>query len=337
MLFSPFNNESYSQRSTGLNETPIYEFGYGLSYTNFSYSNLQIIANASAPAYTAASGTTSSAPSYGVISNNTADYQFPAGFHQVPFYIYPYLNASTLSGASQDPQYGINYTFPSGAYDSSPQPILPAGGASGGNPRLYDILFTVTATIKNTGSVAGEEVAQLYVSLGGPNDPVVALRQFDKLPIPAGGEATFSAQLTRRDLSNWDTVAQDWFVSKYRKTVFVGSSSRRLPLSGVLDIAGTAGGIGSSGGNGTSSSYSSGSGSGSASVSGGVSGSGSVTVSGGVSGSGSATASGHVSGGIVSGSGSASGTTCITPSVTWAPEYNGSWAGPHKPGWTTTW
>lgn len=231
-----------------LNETPVYEFGYGLSYTTFSYSNLQVTANASAPAYTPASGQSSAAPTFGSISNTTADYEFPTGFHAVFSYIYPYLNGSTLSAASQDPQYGINYTFPAGSSDSSPQPVLAAGGAPGGNPRLYDVLFTVTATVTNTGSVEGEEVPQLYVSLGGPNDAKVALRQFDKFSVAPGASATFTAQLTRRDLSNWDTVAQDWFVSEYTKTVYVGSSSRKLGLSAVLDIAGSSGAVGSSSG-----------------------------------------------------------------------------------------
>lgn len=231
----------YSQFFTGLNETPVYEFGFGLSYTNFSYSNIQVTANSSAPAYTPNTGSTTSAPIYGSISNSTSEYEFPTGFHQVLGYIYPYLNASTLSAASQDSSYGINYSFPSAAYDSSPQPVLRAGGAPGGNPRLYDILFTVTATVTNTGSVAGKEVPQLYISLGGPNDPKVALRQFDKFSIAPGASETFTAQLTRRDLSNWDSLAQDWFISTYTKTVYVGSSSRKLPLSAVLTVTGTDG------------------------------------------------------------------------------------------------
>jgi beta-glucosidase len=39
----------------------------------------------------------------------------------------------------------------------------------------------------------------------------------------------------RRDLANWDTVAQDWIVSEHVKTVYIGSSSRDLPLSLVLE------------------------------------------------------------------------------------------------------
>jgi beta-glucosidase len=50
---------------------------------------------------------------------------------------------------------------PPGATDGSPQPVLPAGGAPGGNPGLYDELYRVTATISNTGCVTGDEVAQL--------------------------------------------------------------------------------------------------------------------------------------------------------------------------------
>ncbi|KAK5125392.1 hypothetical protein LTR85_000501 [Meristemomyces frigidus] len=222
-----------------LNETPIYEFGFGLSYTTFSYSNLQIAAH-SAPAYAPTSGDTPSAPTYGTVSNNTADYLFPADIERIPAYIYPYLNSTSLSASSGDPLYAINYTFPAGAYDSSPQPLLAAGSkvAPGGNAALYDVLFTVSATVTNTGGVEGDEVPQLYLNLGGPNDPKVVLRNFDRITIAAGASATFTADITRRDVSNWDTVAQDWVISSYTKTAYVGSSSRKLPLSATLDLSG---------------------------------------------------------------------------------------------------
>ena len=40
--------------------------------------------------------------------------------------------------------------------------------------------------------------------------------------------------LNRRDLSNWDTVSQNWVISKAPKKVYVGNSSRKLPLSATL-------------------------------------------------------------------------------------------------------
>jgi beta-glucosidase len=233
------------------NTSPIYEFGYGLSYTTFSYSNLQIAAHP-VPAYTSSSARTAPAPSYGTIDNSSSAYLFPTDFPgKINAYIYPFLNSTDLAASSGDPQYGTPYSWPEGSYDSSAQPILAAGStvAPGGNERLYDVLFTVTATVTNTGSqYSGDEVAQLYVSLGGPNDPKVVLRGFDKLKnIAPGASATFTAEITRRDVSNWDTVSQNWVISSYPKTVYVGSSSRTLPLSGSLVFGATVdGGSGSS-------------------------------------------------------------------------------------------
>ncbi|KAM0270416.1 hypothetical protein ACHAQH_009463 [Verticillium albo-atrum] len=74
-----------------------------------------------------------------------------------------------------------------------------------------------------------------YLSLGGPTDPVVALRGFDDLILDPKESATFDVKLTRRDISNWDPVSQNWVVSSYPKTVYVGSSSRNLPLKGALN------------------------------------------------------------------------------------------------------
>ena len=44
----------------------------------------------------------------------------------------------------------------------------------------------------------------------------------------------FKTELLRRDLSIWDTDAQDWIMVE-KAIVFVGPSSRTLPLSEVLN------------------------------------------------------------------------------------------------------
>ncbi|KAG9234442.1 putative beta-glucosidase A [Amylocarpus encephaloides] len=219
------------------NTTPIYEFGFGLSYTTFSYSNL-VITSTGAGNYNPTTGFTQPAPTFGDHSTNLASYQFPnSKFPYIKEYIYPYLNSTDAETASMDPNYGetVEQFLPPNALSTNPQPLLAAGGAPGGNPALWDVMYTVTATITNTGDRNGEEVPQLYVSLGGPNDPLVMLRGFERLSIDAGGSATFTASLLRRDISNWDTVQQNWVITNYPKTVYVGSSSRKLLLSGTLD------------------------------------------------------------------------------------------------------
>lgn len=217
---------------------PIFEFGFGLSYTTFEYSNLDITP-VSAPEYTPTNGKTAPAPTFGNFSTDSKDYLFPQeSFPHVWQYIYPYLNSTDLKTASADPEYGQKPSefLPAGATDGSAQPLLRSGGGPGGNPGLYDVLYTVTASITNTGPVRGEEVPQLYVSLGGPSDPKVVLRGFDRLRIEPGQTVKFSADLQRRDLSNWNTDCQDWVVSPHPKKVYVGPSSRNLPLSGALNI-----------------------------------------------------------------------------------------------------
>lgn len=221
------------------NASLIYEFGYGLSYTTFSYANLAI-QKAAVDAYVPTTGFTASAPVIGSsnFSTDLADYAFPEGeFDYVPVYIYPYLNSTTsLEAATNDSSYGQTAAefLPPNATTSDPQALLPASGAPGGHPQLWDVLYNVTADITNTGSLAGDEVPQLYVSLGGPEDPPVVLRGFDRLAVEPGETVTFSAELTRRDLSNWDTASQNWVVSSYPKTVYVGRSSRKLDLSAAL-------------------------------------------------------------------------------------------------------
>jgi beta-glucosidase len=218
------------------NITPTFEFGFGLSYTTFQYSNL-VVTPCNPEPYLPNTGSTQAAPTLGSFSNDTSLYQFPQNFSAIPAYIYPYLNSTDLQSASNDPEYGSAGSIPAQATDGSPQPKLRAGGAPGGNPRLYDVVYTITATIINTGKVAGDEVAQLYVSLGGENDAPRVLRGFDRLKnIPPGGSATFTVNLCRKDIMNWSPEIQDWYIGSGTKTVYVGGSSRNLPLTANLPL-----------------------------------------------------------------------------------------------------
>ncbi|KAM7201133.1 glycoside hydrolase [Rhypophila sp. PSN 637] len=217
----------------------IYEFGHGLSYTTFKYSNIQV-QKSNAGAYRPTTGETAPAPTFGNFSTDYEDYVFPADdFPYIYQYIYPYLNVSDPKKASADPFYGEEASefLPPHALDNGSQPLLPASGknAPGGNTQLYDVFYTLTADIKNTGDVVGEEVAQLYVSLGGPDDPKVVLRDFEKVRIEPGQTVQARFTLTRRDLSNWDPVTQNWVVSDYPKTAYIGQSSRKLDLKAKLD------------------------------------------------------------------------------------------------------
>lgn len=105
----------------------------------------------------------------------------------------------------------------------------------GGQSDLWDNLVSITTEIQNTGTVNGTEVPQLYVQTPGTNRPRV-LRGFDKPLLNQGQTVTVSFGLTRRDLSVWDTTAQKWLLQRGQYTVFVGSSSRNLPLNGTFNF-----------------------------------------------------------------------------------------------------
>lgn len=104
----------------------------------------------------------------------------------------------------------------------------------GGQSDLWDVLVTVQCQVENTGTMGGAEVAQLY--LGIPNAPAKQLRGFGKLSLDAGESDTVTFEITRRDLSSWSTSRQMWQLQKGQYAVFVGSSSRDLPLNNTITI-----------------------------------------------------------------------------------------------------
>lgn len=128
--------------------TPLYEFGYGLSYTNFEYSNLQM-----------------------------------------------------------------------------PKEINNGGEVE------------VTCNVKNTGSLKGEEVVQLYINdeIASTSRPVKELKGYEKVSLEPGETKTVKLKLTPEDLALWNRDMR-FVVEPGKFLVMLGSSSNDIRLKGEFEV-----------------------------------------------------------------------------------------------------
>lgn len=122
--------------------------------------------------------------------------------------------------------YGLSYT----RFAYSGLHVEPA--ANGG--------LTVSFTLKNTGSMAGDEVPQIY--LGKPQEPqsgdfaVHTLVAFDRVHLAAGESRTVTIAVPARRLAYWSESAGKWTRATGARPVLVGGSSRDLPLEAMAQI-----------------------------------------------------------------------------------------------------
>ncbi|CAG8958507.1 hypothetical protein HYFRA_00009822 [Hymenoscyphus fraxineus] len=207
--------------------TPRFPFGHGLSYTTFSYTSISIASVTAMSALPPARKAKGSTPIYSTDIPPASEAAWPTDFSSVWRYLYPYLDNPEDIEQSE-------FAYPTG-YSTTPKPDPPAGGDQGGNPALYDVMFTVTVTIQNTGAVPGKDVAMLFIQHPSGSiyeTPIIQLRNFEKTDtLPVSGSQTLKIDVTRRDMSVWDTTLQNWVipVSSTEPFLFwVGSSSGSL-------------------------------------------------------------------------------------------------------------
>jgi beta-glucosidase len=98
----------------------------------------------------------------------------------------------------------------------------------------------VKVSIKNTGSMASDEVPQVY--LGAPSEvpdgvqfPVRALAAFDRIHLKPGESKDVTLHVVPRQLQYWSTKNQKWETATGKRTVSVGGSSRNLRLNQTID------------------------------------------------------------------------------------------------------
>jgi len=155
------------------NIAPRFEFGFGLSYTTFNYTGLQITKIATAS------------------SQEEKDWE--AGKST------PIREGSTTAAWLQRPA------------------------------------FNVAFTVKNTGSLYGGDIPQVYLNFpASAGEPPSVLRGFTYVEVVPGQSAKVGITLSRYDVSIWDTVAQGWRRPSGTIGVAVGKSSRNSILKGEL-------------------------------------------------------------------------------------------------------
>lgn len=95
-----------------------------------------------------------------------------------------------------------------------------------------DTTVDATFTLTNTGSMAGFEVAQLYVSPGKSSvaRPLKELKGFAKVYLNPGESKRVTIPLNARSLSYFAPEKTSWIVDAGRYAIRVGSSSDKLPL-----------------------------------------------------------------------------------------------------------
>ncbi|MHA6757528.1 glycoside hydrolase family 3 C-terminal domain-containing protein [Streptacidiphilus sp. PAMC 29251] len=168
---------------------------------------------------------------------------FPTSLSQVPAHTaaqWPGTNGSVQYSEGVDVGYryydanGLTPLFPFGfglSYTSFGFSNLHVGSLSPGGAA------TVTATVTNTGSRAGADVAQLYVTQpAASGEPPKQLQGFARVNLQPGASQTVTFPVTQQNLRYYNAASNAWATSTGSYGISVGDSDASLPLTGALSV-----------------------------------------------------------------------------------------------------
>jgi beta-glucosidase len=145
---------------------------------------------------------------------------FPRSLGQLPVY-YNYHPSKIHRYVDDDPKplfpFGFGLSYTTFEYRN----LLPEAPKPGSKDDLI-----VTVDVTNTGSVAGDEVAQLYVreDVSSVETPVRALKGFARIHLKPGETAKVRFEVPQEHLALWN-AQQRWVVEPGNYTVWAGGSS----------------------------------------------------------------------------------------------------------------
>lgn len=104
-----------------------------------------------------------------------------------------------------------------------------------------DESITVKVKVKNTGSMAGKEIVQLYVKdvESTISRPEKELKGFEKVFLQPGEEKTVTFELGKRAFAYYNVNINDWHVETGAFDILVGKSSREILQSVTVQVEST--------------------------------------------------------------------------------------------------
>ena len=145
---------------------------------------------------------------------------FPAAYDEGLKVGYKWFDAENKKPAYP---FGFGLSYTSFAYSN-----LKATGGSG---------LEVSFSVRNTGKRAGQEVAQVYLSLpSSANEPPKRLIGWEKVALNPGESKTVTLTIDPLYLSIFDVAADKWTIVPGEYKVMAGPSSATLPLTAAVSL-----------------------------------------------------------------------------------------------------
>jgi len=133
------------------------------------------------------------------------------------------------------------------------EPLFPFGyGLSYTNFEYTDILVdkneikdtdtvTVKVKVKNTGSIVGKEIIQLYIRdiESSVIRPLKELKGFEKVELQPGEEKEVSFILNKRSFAYYNIDIKDWHVESGDFEILIGKSSKEIVLRKTINVQST--------------------------------------------------------------------------------------------------
>ncbi len=143
-----------------------------------------------------------------------------------PFYDYDITKGRTYMYLDEEPLYPFGYglSYTTFSYDDI-QLDKDQVSLSG--------QIKVSFKVKNTGSMQGDEIAQLYVKdLDAPEPrPIKELKAFKRISLEPGQQKTVQLTVKAEDLAKWDDCEKRFITSPGNFRVMIGSSSKDIKLT----------------------------------------------------------------------------------------------------------
>ena len=153
--------------------------------------------------------------------------EYPGDTVNVHYFDDIYVGYRYFDTWKQEPQFAFGHGLSYTGFEYSNLKTTPNGMGA-----------TIHFTIKNTGKVAGAEVAQVYVKQEKSSlpRPEKELKGFDKVLLQPGQSKTVTIQLNDQAFQYFSDIEHKWVKERGNYDIMVGSSSRLIRLTGKIKL-----------------------------------------------------------------------------------------------------